>query len=119
MRTRVSCLVVVAALFASSSAHAAVVIEGVVNCAEWTDGRASHTAENLEHYTLGLLNGLALGRGKEFWRARGSKFSPQQAYLWMDNYCRANPHNQVMTGAGELYKERTESEPPSEGKKKP
>lgn len=96
-----------AALLACGNARAVVVIEGVVDCREWTEGRAEHTSVNLEHYVLGLLNGIALGRGREFWRAGGGKFTPQEAYQWMDNYCQANPQKQVMTGAGELFKERT------------
>lgn len=107
-----------AAMLACGSARAAVVIEGVVDCRDWLEGRANHTAENLEHYVLGLLNGLTLGRGKEFWRAGGSKFSPTQAYGWIDDYCRANPMHQVMTGAGELFKQRTEMGSAGEGKKR-
>ena len=109
----------VAALLACGSARAVVVIEGVVDCRDWTEGRADHTSVNLEHYVLGVLNGLALGRGREFWRAGGNKLSPQQAYQWMDNYCKTNPQKQVMTGAGELFEQRTGFNPLTGDKKGP
>ena len=97
----------VAAMLACGNARAVVVIEGVVDCRDWTEGRAEHTSVNLEHYVLGLLNGLALGRGREFLSSGVSNFSAQQAYQWMDDYCKANPQKQVMTGAGELFEKRT------------
>ncbi len=110
-------LLAVATMLACGSARAVVVIEGVVDCRDWTEGRAGHTAVNLEHYVLGLLNGVAWGSGKEFWRAGGNKFSPEQAYQWIDNYCQANPQKQVMTGAAELFEKQTGFNPLSGEKK--
>jgi len=49
-----------------------------------------------------------MGKREEFWRA-GGKLGPsrESVYLWVDNYCRANPFNELVTGAHALFDERT------------
>jgi hypothetical protein len=88
-------------------AQQGITAEGITDCASWVTSRTAGRAEYLEHYLLGLLNGLALGSGIEFWRAGGVKVSREQAYLWMDNYCRNNPLSNPITGAFALMNERT------------
>jgi hypothetical protein len=86
-----------------------ILLEGSVNCADWIKARTQDRAEYLEHYLLGLLNGLALGSGVDFWRAGGIRVSRQQVFLWMDNYCRSKPLSDPLMGAIDLINERTDN----------
>lgn len=112
-RKQAICPVIVVALlsFATPVAHAqneGVLVEGVADCGLWVSARKQgNRASNLEHFLTGLLNGLALGRGVEFWRASGSQLSREQVYLWMDGYCAKNPLMTVYSGAYSLMDEHT------------
>jgi hypothetical protein len=86
-----------------------IVTEGRLDCGLWVKARSDRRAETLEHYFLGLMNGLAVGTRVEFWRADGQKISREQVYLWMDNYCRQTPLSSVIEGAIKLMNERTKS----------
>jgi len=90
-----------------ANAQEGVIIEGSLDCGEWVNARTKALSSNLQHYLLGLINGLTLGHGHEFWRAGGSKLSREAVYLWMDSYCRQNPLKDVVTGAVALYQERS------------
>jgi hypothetical protein len=84
-----------------------ITVEGVVDCGKWVEARKQGRAVALEHYLIGLLNGLALGSNVDFWRAGGIKLSSEQTFLWMDNYCQREPLSDPVTGAIALMKERT------------
>lgn len=82
-------------------------IEGRVDCAKWLKGRVEPIgAVIVQAYLIGTLNGIAFGERIDFWRMRGG-ISQDQAVLWMDNYCRANPLSTVMRGAAALFDEHT------------
>ncbi len=81
--------------------------EGDVDCGTWVSARSGKTASNLEHYLQGLLNGMAIGSGIEFWTAGGVAITAEQAFLWTDNYCRSTPLSTITIGATVLFKERT------------
>jgi hypothetical protein len=49
------------------------------------------------------MTGLNLGDEKE--RDSLQKVSAQQIFLWMDNYCKANPLKTVVTGGYDLMDE--------------
>jgi hypothetical protein len=84
-----------------------VYVTGVVDCATWVQSRSQKTSQILETYVVGVMNGLALGSGVEFWYSTGSKLEPGQVHLWMDKYCRENPLNSVVTGTIALMNEHT------------
>ena len=65
----------------------------------WVKARTAQRSSNLEGFLQGLLNGLALGGGIEFWRAGGGSVSPEQVFLWMDNYCRGAPLSDITRGS--------------------
>jgi hypothetical protein len=92
---------------ARPAAAQGVVMEGTLDCGMWVKARNHRTADNLEHYLVGLLNGMVLGSAIEFWRAGGTKVSREQIFLWMDNYCRSTPLSDVIVGAVALMNERT------------
>jgi hypothetical protein len=108
MLTRSLIALAVAVLAISvSRADAGVVIEGQVDCGLWVKARTGGSAGYLEHYLIGLLNGMVMGTGIEFWRAGGVPVSREQVFLWMDNYCRSEPLSYVTGGAVLLMDERT------------
>ena len=86
---------------------AGVVVEGQADCGLWVKARTGGTAGYLEHYLIGLLNGMVMGTGIEFWRAGGVPVSRDQVFLWTDNYCRGEPLSDVVRGAVLLMNERT------------
>ncbi len=98
-----------AALIATVGTMAAaqgVNLKGKADCADWVTSRASGDT-NYESFLLGLLNGWSLGSLTEFWVGPRGELSAEQVYLWMDNYCQANPLSIVVTGAGTLFNEVT------------
>lgn len=92
----------------SVSDAAGIYVSGSADCGAWHKARMNKTSSVLEGYTIGMLNGLALGSGVEFWRARPNEVSFEQAFLWVDKYCRDNPLDDVVAATVSLMNERTE-----------
>lgn len=99
--------VTVAAMIGTPTYADGIYITGVVDCGKWVEGRSTSSAQILEGYVIGMMNGLALGSGVEFWFASGSKLEAAQVHLWMDKYCRENPLSSVVTGTVALMNEHT------------
>ncbi|NKK41689.1 hypothetical protein [Rhizobium leguminosarum] len=81
-----------------------------MNCAQWAEARKVRSSNVYETYLLGLLNGLSVGSGTEFWFARGAELKREQVFYWMDVYCQAHPLSEVITGAVTLMNENTGNE---------
>lgn len=84
---------------------------GSLDCGQWVTGRAERQSVVLEGFVIGLLNGLALGHAIEFWRADRRPVSREAVYLWLDGYCRNHPLDSIVTGAMDLYSERSGRNP--------
>ena len=87
--------------------HADVYIEGISDCGEWAVARKTNLAMALEHYVIGVLNGMSFATQKEFWQAKGVRISREAAYLWMDNYCQSHPFETILGATIALFRERT------------
>ena len=85
-------------------------VETAEDCGEWAKARKLKRSSPHEARLVGLLDGMAVGRMVEIWKAQGSATSKEQVYSWMDKYCQANPHSRVVIGAEELANERTNGE---------
>ncbi len=94
-------------LIISNLAAANVAVEGNLDCGAWLDARKSNSSKFFEHYLIGTINGMALGRNIEIWNANGIKVSREQVYFWMDSYCQKNPLSYTITGAFAFANERT------------
>lgn len=81
---------------------------GNTDCGTWHRARQAGQATSHQGFLVGILNGMSLGRGVEFWRASGMPLTPTQVHLWMDGYCQRNPLSGVVTGATELMNEHTQ-----------
>lgn len=75
---------------------------GTPDCGQWVKtARPSERA-----WLLGYLSGMNTvwdGEGNKPADPLGKLNSADQAYLWMDNYCKANPLKNVSTGAVDLF----------------
>ncbi|WP_019446999.1 hypothetical protein [Cupriavidus sp. BIS7] len=91
---------------AAHAAHA-VRLQGAVDCGEWIRQQSSvkETVDTIYNraWLLGFMSGyIAPGtHGDPF----SSGLSTDQVYVWMDNYCRANPLSFVANGAVALIRE--------------
>lgn len=72
---------------------------GSIDCGKWLSARKSQTANYYEHYLLGLVDGLALGRWVDVWNGKGGRITSEQFYYWIDAYCEKNPLSMTITGA--------------------
>ena len=72
-------------------------------CAGWAEARDTPLGEVIPGYWLaGLMNGLAIGSGKDFW----ANIEQNQLIFWMDRYCDNNPLGSAVMGAVDLMRER-------------
>lgn len=111
MKTTVSIALAFALiLLGGTSAGQNIWVETSESCGEWLKARKLKRSSPHEAHLVGLLDGMAVGRVIEIWRAQGSAMSREQAYEWMDKYCHANPRSRVVIGAEELANEKTNGE---------
>lgn len=74
---------------------------GDPDCGQWV--KSPHPLDRV--WLLGYLSGLNMawnGNDKKPYDPLSKLSSRDQAYLWMDNYCKANPLKNVSTGAVNL-----------------
>ncbi len=78
-------------------------------CGQWIKAREGKgfDANVVESWVNGYLSGLAIGTRAEFWNKGGNSLDKESAYLWIDNYCRANPLKGTDDAGGALFKEHT------------
>ena len=84
-------------------------VETADDCGEWAKARKLKRSSPHEARLVGMIDGMAIGRVIEIWKA-GSPMSREQLYAWMDQYCQANPQSRVVIGAEELANEKTNGE---------
>ncbi len=93
----------------------AVQVRGSRSCGIWVKDREEgrRTGRRLDStlnstWLVGYFSGVAFGAGKEFWgKPNANSLDKESVFLWMDNYCRANPLKDIDDGAVELFLERT------------
>jgi hypothetical protein len=85
-----------------SCAVAPQTLIGTYDCGRWFTAGAVARA-----WLLGYLSGLnlILGDAEKKYDPLAKIGSAQQIYLWMDNYCKANPLSKINEGAKDLYQE--------------
>jgi hypothetical protein len=75
---------------------------GRPDCGQWikdTEGMKSYN----RMWLVGFMSGLNFGDEQR--RDSLAKVSAEQIYLWMDNYCKANPLENLLTGGENLMNE--------------
>lgn len=101
LRTRARDFMAMAVLVTSGAAHAQVSF-GDYDCGQWFTAARRPPAQA---WLMGYLSGMNeanAGTAKEVLHKLNSA---DQAFLWVDNYCKANPLQSVSDAAKALYKE--------------
>lgn len=106
MRTALVTLILIQVL-TLPLAQAQVNIRGVVSCGTWLKERARGSDSYETIWIIGHLSGLAVGLNRNFWGRVGvNSLDNESVFFWMDNYCRANPLQNLAVGALDLFFER-------------
>ncbi|WP_224043905.1 hypothetical protein [Paraburkholderia unamae] len=91
-------------LIAATGVHA-VTIRGVDSCGEWVEVHKSSAPSigsvTAERWVVGYLSGVATGTGKEIIKGADN----DSIFLFITNYCRANPLDNVADASGSLMDE--------------
>ena len=90
---------IIGLLVISSSSWGQITVFGGSDCGRWVKGDAV-----TKIWLMGFLSGMNIAmtsQGKPDQLAKIN--SGEQAILWMDNYCKANPLKVVGDGAQELF----------------
>lgn len=93
-------LIALAFVAAAVSANAATSF-GMVDCGVWVKAQSGQDRWWLGGYISGLNAALVTSGAPDPLDA----ISIQQLYLWVDNYCRANPLHNLSKAANTLYQE--------------
>jgi len=108
MRIALSISLALALIFVSGiSAGQKIWVETAEDCGEWVKARRLKRSSPHEARLVGLLDGMAVGRMIEIWKAQDAQFGREDVYLWMDKYCQANSQSRIVIGAEVLANEKT------------
>lgn len=111
MKTALSISLALALLLTPGiAAEQRIWVETSEDCGEWVKARKQKRSSPHEARLVGLLDGMAVGRVIDIWKAHGKPMHREQVYPWMDSYCQANPSSRIVVGAEELANERTNGE---------
>jgi hypothetical protein len=99
-------LILTSALTAQKAvAEESVWIEYGFTCASWAEARGSSNPLQVQAYLVGLIDGLALGSMKDFWKT-GAGLEDTQVFFWMDQHCANNPLDALVPATYTLMEER-------------
>jgi hypothetical protein len=80
---------------------------GPTDCGQWVTARSEKRSAILEESVVSFLNGFSMGHRVEFWSIGGAPISRDAVYLWVDNYCAANPLDNLIHATVRLYMQRS------------
>ena len=84
-----------------------IALKGLLPCDKWLSARQMSTADYYETAIQGFINGIATATNIEIWNANGVRMSDEQAYLYIDNYCRKFPLEDAWRAGWALANEKT------------
>lgn len=91
LRKLAAVIVAALTLFVATSAHADVTIRGAHSCGEWMEAHRSSDPSIrsvvAERWVVGYFSGMAIVSGKDILKGTDNA----SIFLWITNYCRANP----------------------------
>ena len=110
MKTQIA-VSLLAMLVMGSASGQSVLVRGMPDCGEWVKDRQQREravfAAASELWVVGYLSGLAIGLNTNLWgHPNVNELRPESVFLWIDNYCRANPLKNVDAAANALFVER-------------
>jgi hypothetical protein len=91
-------------LLGVSFSASGVTIRGTPSCGKWVEDRAQKGwgAINSQSWVLGFLSGVAAATEKEIIKG----IDNPSIFLWIDNFCKANPLKDVADASHELVLEQ-------------
>lgn len=100
MKRVAAALLVTVACFTPPAATA-LAVRGVRSCGTWIEQRATKGFDRLatEAWLVGFLSGGALSTNMNVLQGTDNA----SLFAWIDNYCRANPLNDLGDGAQDLF----------------
>lgn len=108
-----ACIFVLLLLMSAVVSSQGVMIRGANSCGMWIEQRAQDTTSRLtravvlQGWIVGYLSGLASESGKNFWGYPNiNSLDNESVFLWIDNYCRANPLKHIDDAGDALFRER-------------
>ena len=102
MKKIILALMAVTTLSGVSGSASALVIRGTRSCGNWVELEKSNgqaDAGASRSWLVGYLSGVVAGTGKDFLKDTDN----ESIYLWMTNYCKKNPLNNIAVGSEDLY----------------
>jgi hypothetical protein len=81
----------------------------IVDCGKWLKARDAHDASRtiLETYVNGVIDGMTLGSDISIRGIGYVKYSDDQIFYWLDNYCKTNPLQIIAPGLEKFANEAT------------
>jgi hypothetical protein len=107
MKKMICALALLVSCVTSNAQESGVWVEFNVDCGQWLSARKVNSPSTFGPFLIGVVNGLALGRGIDIWRVGGLQVSSEQLFYWMDAYCEKAPLSYVIQGAFAFADERT------------
>jgi hypothetical protein len=95
------CVLILVLLFGLVSTHsvgAPIDSIGARSCGQWVEARTTCQNVSAEAWLVGFLSGLADGMNKNFLVDADA----DSLFLWVDNYCKANPLDYTTTAGQKL-----------------
>nr|WP_181377810.1 hypothetical protein [Polaromonas sp. W9N]AWD72382.1 hypothetical protein pW9NP1_p003 [Polaromonas sp. W9N] len=102
MKTQIYTVLLVLTLTITTMNAEAVQIRGARSCGQWISDKGTEqlTVPN-RTWALGFLSGMAFSSGKDVVRGTDN----ETIFLWIDNYCRANPLQDIIGAVENLFTE--------------
>ncbi len=95
-------LLFMATVVAPTTSMAQATVFGGADCGQWFNTQKNPSARL---WLTGYLSGLNAALAKGGVDPLNKLNSMEQAYLWMNNYCKENPLKGIQGGANVLYRE--------------
>lgn len=93
------CLVIFGLMLTAMELGAKTIeVRGIRSCGEWVNDKEILAFGN-QTWLIGYLSGLAVGTKKQLLSGTDN----QSIYLWVENYCRANPLRSLSDAGNALY----------------
>jgi hypothetical protein len=101
-------LVVAVGISSAASDSFGVTVRGSQSCGVWLSVQQKNARLQSETWLIGFLSGIAVALDSNFLKGTDN----ESIFLWMDNFCRKNPLEQIGNGASELAVELIEKKRP-------
>ena len=99
-KTQLATVMLLCLGLAAPSAQA-VETRGARSCGIWISDKANVQAVTNEAWLVGFLTGMAVNSGKDILKGTDNV----SIILWVDNYCRANPLQNLTRAGDTLFEE--------------